>query len=233
MSWRTRIIEAGYKRNKYKNFGSYKRKDRNTSNIANTRDSSKDCVFRGTYGFVQKNKALKKDDRYKHFNINSTKLRLKDIRCGVIAFNPECSKVLCICNKSMFDRFGVEQWGLPKGHMEEQDKVYSNCASRELYEETGVRYNILQEKFVFKRINNTIYYPIIIKEKKNLKQVDDNEILKVEWKDVTNLMKEDVTTKTHNQDMKVFLHRYFYDIKKLAKKNNEEKLKMNKIKNNP
>ena len=231
MSWRTRIIEAGYKRNnKYKNFGSYKRKDRNISNAV---DICKSGVFKGTYGFIQKNKLLKKDEKYKHFNINSTKLRLKDVRCGVIAFNPECTKVLCICNKGMYDKFGIEQWGLPKGHMEERDRVYSNCASRELYEETGVRYNILQDKFVFKRINNTIYYPIIIKEKKNLKQIDKNEILKVEWKNINDLSKEDPTTRYQNQDMKVFLHRYFHDTKKLAKKNNEEKFKMNKLRNNP
>ena len=229
MSWRTRILEASHKRNSYKNFGSYRRKDRN---VSNTIDTCKSGVFRGTHGFIQKKKSCKKDRIYKNFNIKSTKLSFKDIRCGVIAFNPDCTKVLCICNKYMYDKFGIEQWGLPKGHMEQHDKVYSNCASRELYEETGVKYNILQDKFVYKRINNTIYYPIIIKEKKNLKQIDSNEILKVEWKNIEILMKEDVTTKLHNQDMKVFLFRYFHDTKKLAKINNEERFKMNKIKNN-
>ena len=109
--------------------------------------------------------------------------------------------------------------------MEEKDKVYSNCASRELFEETGVRYNINQSKFVFKRINNTIYYPIILKERNNLKPLDKKEILKVEWKNVDDLIKENPMTQKHNRDMKVFLRRYFYDTQKLARKNNEESIK--------
>ena len=176
-------------------------------------------------GFMQRNKLKEKDDLFRNFNIKHSKLKFKDIRCGVIAFNTNLTKVLCICNRCMYEKFGVEQWGLPKGHMELHDKVYSKCASRELYEETGIKYNILQDKFVFKRINNTIYYPIIINETSHLKQIDNNEILKVEWKQVSDLIKEDITTKCQNQDMKVFLHRYFYDTKKLAQKNTEESIK--------
>ena len=146
---------------------------------------------------------------------------MKETRCGVIAFNEDMTKVLCVCNKPVYEKYGFEQWGLPKGHMEEKDRVYSICASRELFEETGVRYNIIQKSYVFKRVNNTIYYPIIIKETSNLKPVDNTEILKVEWKEIEELMNENVTTRYQNQDLKVFLHRYFFDTLNLAKKNNE------------
>jgi ADP-ribose pyrophosphatase YjhB (NUDIX family) len=223
MSWRgkdRRVIEPSHKHNLYKNFGSYTKKYQ--KNHTQWGDNIDHGVYSGTHGFVQKKTlTLSKNDQYKHFNVKSTKMTLKQTRCGVIAFNEHMTKVLCVCNRTLYDKYGLEQWGLPKGHMEETDKVYSNCASREFFEETGVRYNIHQKEFVFKRINNTIYYPIIINETDDVKQVDDKEILKVEWKKLDDLMKEGVQTKHFNQDLKVFLHRYFHDVKKLAQRNNE------------
>ena len=225
MSWRNKnrgVIESSHKHNLYKHFGSYKKTDRRNTIL--WKNSKNKGVYSGTYGFSQKNKVTpSKNEIYKNFNVNNTKLSIKDTRCGVIAFNENMTKILCVCNKHIYDKYKFEQWGFPKGHMEEKDRVYSNCASRELFEETGVRYNILQTKFVFKRINNTIYYPIILKEMKTskLKQIDNKEILKVEWKKTNELIKKDITTKFHNQDLKVFLHRYFYDTQKIAQKNNE------------
>ena len=225
MSWRNKnrgVIESSHKHNLYKHFGSYKKTDRRNTIL--WKNSKNKGVYSGKYGFSQKNKVTpSKNEIYKNFNVNNTKLSIKDTRCGVIAFNENMTKILCVCNKHIYDKYNFEQWGFPKGHMEETDRVYSNCASRELFEETGVRYNILQTKFVFKRINNTIYYPIILKEMKTskLKQIDNKEILKVEWKKTNELMKKDITTKFHNQDLKVFLHRYFYDTQKIAQKNNE------------
>lgn len=223
MSWRNsdrRVLEPSHKHSSYKNFGSYKKKQNNSGLC---KDYKNKGVYSGTYGFVQKKigkpESDFKSEKYKHFNVKSTKLSMKETRCGVIAFDEKMEKVLCICNKCIYDKYGFEQWGLPKGHMEERDKVYSNCASRELFEETGVRYNIVQNKFVFKRINNTIYYPIIIKAQQEFNQVDKNEILKVEWKSLDQLLKEDITTKHHNQDLKVFLHRYFHDTQNIAQKN--------------
>jgi len=226
MSWRKNdrvVIEHSHKHNSYKNFGSYKRSNLRNPNVPMAWDKKiKKGVYGGTYGFSQQtSKNISKNDAYRHFNVKSTKMTLKETRCGVIAFNENMTKVLCVCNKIIYDKCGFELWGLPKGHMEEEDKVYSNCASRELFEETGVRYNILQKKFVFKRINRTIYYPIIIKETNNLKQMDTKEILKVEWKNVDELIKENPMTRYHNRDLKVFLHRYFYDVKKLAQRNHK------------
>ena len=226
MSWRQKdrnVIENSHKHNSYKNFGSYKRSNLRNPNVSTAWDKNiNKGVYGGTYGFSQQNrKNVSKNDAYRHFNVKSTKMTLKETRCGVIAFNEDMTKVLCVCNKIIYDKLGFELWGLPKGHMEEGDKVYSNCASRELFEETGVRYNINQIKFVFKRVNKTIYYPIILKERSNLKQLDKEEILKVEWKNVDELIKENPMTRHHNRDLKVFLHRYFYDVKKLAQRNHK------------
>ena len=61
-------------------------------------------------------------------------------------------------------------WEIPGGHLESGESP-EEALLRELFEETGVRYNIVQNKFVFKRINNTIYYPIIIKDQHKFNQV--------------------------------------------------------------
>ena len=226
MSWRndTRcVIEPYHKHSTYKNFGSYKRGNLRNPNVPMLWEHKKQSgIYSGSYGFSDCiSKKSPKNDIYKHFNVKSSNMSLKQTRCGVIAFNEDMTKVLCVCNRIIYDKWGFELWGLPKGHMEEKDKVYSNCASRELFEETGVRYNINQTKFVYKRINRTIYYPIVLKEKRNLKQIDKKEILKVEWKNVDELLKTDQNTRFHNRDLKVFLHRYFHDVKKLAKINDE------------
>jgi len=225
MSWRNisrNIVTPSHKHNSYKNFGSYKRKDRNSSKLDTILRKG---VYGGSYGFIQKTRCLAKDEQYKNFNVKSTKMTMGQTRCGVIAFNHDLTKIVCICNKCIYDQYGIKQWGLPKGHMEKDDRVYSNCASREFFEETGVRYNIIQNKCVYKRVNNTIYYPIVIDESKNLRQLDKTEVLEVEWKNIRELLKEGVCTKYHNQDLKVFLHRYLHETKKLAQKNNEVFLK--------
>ena len=66
MSWRKGIIELGYKRNSYKSFKSCKKKERRLSKQI---DTYKSGVFKGTHGFVQRNKLLEKDSIYRNFNI--------------------------------------------------------------------------------------------------------------------------------------------------------------------
>ena len=147
MSWRNisrNIVSPSHKHNSYKNFGSYKKKDRNSSKLDTILRKG---VYGGNYGFIQKTRSLAKDEQYKNFNVKSTKMTMGQTRCGVIAFNRDLTMIICICNKCIYDKYGIKQWGLPKGHMEKDDRVYSNCASREFFEETGVRYNIIQNKF--------------------------------------------------------------------------------------
>ena len=214
MSWRSRCLNNQH-REVYKNFGTTRCKRR----LEKTYDTG---VYRGTYGFAQKHTKTRPFDKcYAHFNVRSTKMTMGQTRCGVIAFNASFTKVLCVVNKTIYDSKGIEHFGLPKGHMEyEKDRTYSICASREFFEETGVRYKLLQNKHVYKRINNTIYYPVVISENQPIKPIDETEILRAEWKSIDELLKEGVNTSYHNQDLKVFLYRYLHDSIKLAKINN-------------
>jgi ADP-ribose pyrophosphatase YjhB (NUDIX family) len=175
-------------------------------------------------GFVKKKRNTKKQinetDVYKNFNVGNTKLRRSQTRCGIIAFNPECDKIICVQNKTMLDKFGQEQWGLPKGHMEQKDHNYSSCASREFKEETGIVYRLEQKKHLFKRVNNTMYYPVIIHNSVHIQPYDTKEIMAAEWKDISELKSLGIETNKQNQDLKVLLHRYINEMIVMAKKNN-------------
>jgi ADP-ribose pyrophosphatase YjhB (NUDIX family) len=187
-------------------------------------------IYSGTHGFRQKCSKCtpERDDPYKNFNVGSTKLRRTQTRCGIIAFNPSCEKVICIQNKTMFDKYGVVQWGLPKGHMEEKDRNYSSCASREFKEETGIIHRLDQRCHLFKRVNNTMYYPIIVSDRVRIAPRDTVEIMAAEWKIISQLTTLGIETKEHNQDLKVLLHRYINEIIIMAKKNNEISVNLKK-----
>lgn len=209
-------------------------KSENNSKNNNSKNNSKiksktNCtlysdVYKGTYGFRQKKRNTKKQinetDVYKNFNVGNTKLRRSQTRCGIIAFNPECDKIICVQNKTMLDKFGQEQWGLPKGHMEQKDHNYSSCASREFKEETGIVYRLEQKKHLFKRVNNTMYYPVIIHNSVHIQPYDTKEIMAAEWKDISELKSLGIETNKQNQDLKVLLHRYINEMIVMAKKNN-------------
>lgn len=63
-------------------------------------------------------------------------MTMRDRACGVILLCPDCSEVLIVYQNQS------GQWGLPKGHAEEQcvpAETALECAVRELHEETGVR----------------------------------------------------------------------------------------------
>lgn len=239
------VIDSGFQRNKspYANFHKKPRsqprrmrplpmpilKPKTTQNTHRTEQTKPSMyelhsnVYSGTHGFRQKCPKCTpgENDPYKNFNVGSTKLRRKQIRCGIIAFNPSCENVICIQNKTMFDKYGVVQWGLPKGHMEEKDRNYSSCASREFKEETGIVHRLEQKHHLFKRVNNTMYYPIIVSDRVRIAPRDTVEIMAAEWKNITHLTTLGIETKEHNQDLKVLLHRYINEMIVMAKKNNE------------
>lgn len=109
-------------------------------------------------------------------------------KCGVILFNNE--------NQSFFLVYGRKsnKWGFPKGHMEDNE-TERHTALREFFEETG--YQFRDEKNIdFSRrfqIKNNIYFQVSIRDKNDLVQVaktipDDNEILRSEWKTVTDIL---------------------------------------------
>ena len=201
---------------------------RRTASSKTTQHIGQSCelhsdVYSGTHGFRQKCSKCKSDknDPYKNFNVGSTKLNRKQTRCGIIAFNPSCNKIICVQNKRMFDKFGLVQWGLPKGHMEQKDRNYSSCASREFKEETGIIQRLEQRKHLFKRVNNTMYYPIIVSDHVRISPKDTVEVMAAEWKKIDELATLGIETKEHNQDLKVLLHRYINEMIIMAKKNNQ------------
>lgn len=226
LNWRRRTPQRHETRSRFlRNKSSYA--SFHTKPITRHNDSSfyqlQSGVYSGTHGFRQKKSIHKpkEDDPYKNFNVRSTKLRRTQTRCGIIAFNPSCEKVICIQNKAVFDRYGIIQWGLPKGHMDEKDRNYSSCASREFKEETGITHRLEQKHHLFKRVNNTMYFPIIVSDHVRIAPIDTVEIMAAEWKNITQITTLGIETNEHNQDLKVLLHRYINEMIIMAKKNND------------
>lgn len=74
-------------------------------------------------------------------------------KAGVIIFDLKKRKLLIVKNKNTS---GTGKWGLPKGHVEDNESR-EDCAMRELYEETGIKLYIVRDHPRI-RINNSIYY---------------------------------------------------------------------------
>lgn len=111
----------------------------------------------------------------------NSKRKKNPIKCGCIIFNYNLDEIVLVQNKYMYDR-GVDKWGLPKGHLENNES-YSICASRETTEETGLNLTILDSMYKIK-INNTYYFPIKIKrtiKNKYLLPKDLIEIRSAKW----------------------------------------------------
>jgi 8-oxo-dGTP pyrophosphatase MutT (NUDIX family) len=94
-------------------------------------------------------------------------------KCGIIFFNTEENKYLLVQGKKS------GKWGFPKGHQESKE-TEKETAIRELHEETGIIISAdeLNEKIRFK---NNVYFKVFSDCKPNIKIVDTNEILKVAW----------------------------------------------------
>ena len=60
-------------------------------------------------------------------------------KAGVILFNKNLNKVLIVKSRGYYN--SGTRWGLPKGHLE-NNELPNECAMRELYEETGIKINI-------------------------------------------------------------------------------------------
>tara|TARA_B110000211_G_scaffold234928_1_gene307481 strand:- start:2045 stop:2506 length:462 start_codon:yes stop_codon:yes gene_type:complete len=74
-------------------------------------------------------------------------------KAGVIIMNRAQTKLLIVKNKNDTE---ASKWGLPKGHVEKGETL-TECAERELLEETGVALKILPSDPYIK-INNSMYY---------------------------------------------------------------------------
>tara|TARA_B100001094_G_C18176540_1_gene798200 strand:+ start:217 stop:714 length:498 start_codon:yes stop_codon:yes gene_type:complete len=99
-------------------------------------------------------------------------------KAGGIIVSPHLNKVLCVMNKYTFEG-GEYKWGLPKGHMENNESI-SKCARREILEETGMDFRIKDFKYYYKMRNVRMYLFHIYKYKQ-LKINDKSEIALLEW----------------------------------------------------
>uniref|UniRef100_A0A6C0EJ72 Nudix hydrolase domain-containing protein n=1 Tax=viral metagenome TaxID=1070528 RepID=A0A6C0EJ72_9ZZZZ len=116
-----------------------------------------------------------------------SKIKKNPVKCGCIIFNHTLDEIVLVQNKYMYDK-GVDKWGLPKGHLE-NNEGYGICASRETTEETGLNLTIYDSMYKIK-INNTYYFPIKIKrtlKNKYLLPKDLVEIRSAKWFPLDNI----------------------------------------------
>jgi 8-oxo-dGTP pyrophosphatase MutT (NUDIX family) len=114
--------------------------------------------------------------------------------CGILLINYKFDAILVIFQKES------SKWGLPKGHMENEElirKDYFSCAKRELLEETGIMITTHKYRkigtFVLK---NKLFYVIQMLRNLNLhKPINNYEIGDIKWLLITQINN---FTKTYN-----------------------------------
>ena len=135
-------------------------------------------------------------------------------KAGVILFNKKLNKVLIV--KSRGYHKSETRWGLPKGHLE-NNELPNECAMRELYEETGIKINIPEKTDNYiNSINNSTYYVYVVDEKKiSLNPIDTIEIVNVKFCYINRL--KTIKTDILNKELQKVVGKYLKNVKKLAK----------------
>tara|TARA_B110000211_G_C14080759_1_gene554370 strand:+ start:3061 stop:3639 length:579 start_codon:yes stop_codon:yes gene_type:complete len=136
-------------------------------------------------------------------------------KAGVIIFNNDLNRVLIVKSRGYYN--SGTRWGLPKGHLE-NNELPNECAMRELYEETGIKINIPQKTNNYiNSINNSIYYIYIVDEKKiTLKPIDTIEIINAKFCYINRL--KTIKANILNKELQKVVGKYLKNIKKLAKR---------------
>ena len=101
---------------------------------------------------------MERNHTYVNFNRHKQQSKRESIRCGGILFTKYGEHIVIVQNKYLFDEKKKILWGLPKGHLQ-NNETYAECAKREIFEETGLPVQIT-EKHPKLKINNTYYFPI-------------------------------------------------------------------------
>lgn len=136
-------------------------------------------------------------------------------RCGGIIFNQNLNKIILVENNYLYVKNNLSVWGLPKGLIN-TNETFNKCAMREIFEETGIDIKI-ESKQPYLKLNNNYYFPIKINENEliNLTSKDKKEIRTVRWFNIeNNKIDEDIKI---NKDLKIFLNKYLYRAKNIAK----------------
>lgn len=107
------------------------------------------------------------------------KKRKKEQRSGGIILSKNLDKIILVLNRESVLN-GDPKWGLPKGHIKFNES-YSDCAIREIEEETGLKLKINNNTYSIK-INDTLYYIFVVDEHSHIpKPMDVFEIKDSKW----------------------------------------------------
>lgn len=109
-------------------------------------------------------------------------------KAGGIIFNKDLNKVILVLNRLSYQK-GENKWGLPKGHIEKNEKI-NMCAMREIKEETGLEFQLFSRHRCIK-INNSYYFIIVLNTNQDidLQPLDNNEIIFTKWFDLEEIQK--------------------------------------------
>jgi hypothetical protein len=92
------------------------------------------------------------------------------------------------------------KWSFPKGH-KENNELPHECATREIYEETGLKFDDIQ-KYKLSFVSNYYYYNIILDNECETNPIDTNEIKDIGW-----FSPEEAILLNKNKDVNVFFSR--------------------------
>ena len=106
-------------------------------------------------------KLLSTSSSFANFNTKRTNyIERSKVRCGGILFTKDFKAIVIVQNKYVLNENNKELWGLPKGHIQNNES-FAQCAQREIYEETGLVLDV-QDRSPKIRINKTYYFPILL-----------------------------------------------------------------------
>jgi ADP-ribose pyrophosphatase YjhB (NUDIX family) len=125
-------------------------------------------------------------NNFNYQTYNKSHYKNKDIRCGGIIINNNLDSIIIVLNRESKLK-GEHKWGLPKGHIKYGEN-FSQCAQREIEEETGLNLQI-NERHPRIKINDTYYFIIILDENTPLIPKDTIEIAEVKWEKIMDLHK--------------------------------------------
>ena len=129
-------------------------------------------------------------------------------KAGVLIFDRTLNKVLAV--KNCYNP-KCPKWGLPKGHMENQENLI-DCAKREFKEETGLNIEVLVDDPYIK-INNSVYFVYYLVNKiDNINPIDTNEINESRFVDINELL-----SYNSNREMYIALTKKLKFAKKICK----------------
>lgn len=156
------------------------------------------------------------DTIFKNFNSKSTKyVERSKVRCGGILFTKDFKAIVIVQNKYTLTENNRELWGLPKGHIKDNES-FAQCASREIYEETGLELEV-QDASPKLRINKTYYFPILLKYtlKELLSKLRVIDVIEIANVCVLHIDDPEIAPKNLNYELKLLLGHYIPRAKKI------------------